>query len=40
MKSCHLIKKVCNGSSGVIVEDVVGNIVEAMHNMFFVKGED
>ena len=32
MKLHHLIKEVCNGSSGVMVEDIVGNMVEAMHN--------
>ena len=40
MKLHHLIKKVCNGSSGLMVEDVVGNMMEAMCSMIFVKGED
>ena len=40
MKSFHLTKKVCNGSSGMMVEDVAGNVVEATCNMLFVKGDD
>ena len=33
-------KKVCDESSGVMVEEVVGNMVDATCNMLFVKGDD
>ena len=40
IKLCHLIRKTCNGSTIVIIEDVIGNLVEALCSMFFIRGND
>ena len=36
----QLIKIICNGSINVIVEDALGNIVEALHNFTLIRGEE
>ena len=36
----QLIKKMCNGSTSVVVEEVLGNLVEALHNFVLIRGEE
>ena len=40
MKLHYLTKKECNGLSGVLVEEVSGNMAETMCSMLFLKGDD
>ena len=40
MKLCGLIRKIFNGSTSMIVEDVAGNMVEDLHNFALVRGEE
>ena len=40
MKSCKLVKKNCNGSTRVVVEYVLGNMMDSLHNMMLVKGDE
>ena len=40
IKLCYLIRKTCNGFTGVIREDVIGNLIEAICIMFFIRGDD
>ena len=35
-----LIEKTCNGSTSVVREDVIGNLVESLHNYALVRGDD
>ena len=35
-----LVRKICNESTFVLVEDVIGNAVEAMHSVMILRGED
>ena len=35
-----LVKKICNGSSAVMVNDVLGNILESMYNCMLIRGDD
>ena len=35
-----LIHKICNGSTFVVVEDVIGNAVESLYSVILLKGED
>ena len=36
----RLVKKICNWSSYVVVNDVLNNVLEAMHNFMLVKGDE
>ena len=36
---CRLVKKIYNGSSYVVVNNVLGNVLEAMHNFMLIKGD-
>lgn len=40
LKLCKLIKKIVNGSTVVIVEDVIGNMIEALFNFALIRGEE
>ena len=40
MKSHHIMKNLCNGSTGVSVEDVMGNLLEALYSMIFIRGDE
>ena len=35
-----LIQKICNGSTCIIVEDVIGNAMECMYAVMLLKGDD
>ena len=40
MKLHDLVKKVMNGSTAVVVEDVIGNMIEAMFNFMLIRAEE
>ena len=40
MKLLDLVKKICNGSTYVIVDDVVGNLIESLYNVMLIRGDD
>ena len=40
LKLNKLISKIFNGSDSVIVEDVAGNILEDLHNLSLIRGEE
>lgn len=40
MKLWELVKKSCNGSACAVVDDVIGNLIEAMRNALLVRGDD
>ena len=40
MKLLGLIKKICNGSTRVVVDDVVGNLLESLFNAVWIRGDD
>ena len=40
MKLLGLVKKTCNGSTFVVVDDVVSNLLEAMHNLLLTRRDD
>ena len=35
-----LVRKIYNGSTTVMFDDVVGNAVESMHSMLLLRGDD
>ena len=35
-----LVQKICNGSTCIIVEDVIGNTMECMYAVMLLKGDD
>ena len=35
-----LVRKICNGSAAVMVDDVLGNMLEAMCNYMHIRGDD
>ena len=37
---CKLIKKICNGSTSVVVEYVLGNLVEDFHRFTLILGDE
>jgi len=36
----RFIQRICNGSTSVIGEDVIGNMMESLYNFLMVRGED
>ena len=36
----QLIKNICNGSVSVVVEDVLGNLIEDLHNFTLIRGDE
>ena len=36
----QLIKRICNGSTSVVVEDFLGNIIEALCNFTLIQGDE
>ena len=36
----QLIKRICDGSTHVIVEDVLGNLADTLHNFSLIQGEE
>ena len=36
----NLVKKICNDSTYVVVDDVVGNMLESLHSVFLIRGDD
>ena len=40
MKLCELVKKNCNGSAVVVVDDVIGNLIEGLCNFVLMRGEE
>ena len=40
MKLCKLIKKICHGSTSMVVDNVMGNLIEAIHNLGFIRSND
>ena len=40
MKLHHLVKKKCNRSTGVVVEDMLGNLADSLCNMLPIRGND
>ena len=40
LKLWKLIEKICNGSTAAVVEDVIGNMIEALFNFFLAHGEE
>ena len=40
MKLLELVKKICDGSMFVVVDDIVGNLLEAMHNSLLIYRDD
>jgi len=35
-----LVRKICNGSATVVVDDVTGNMLKAMYNFMLIKGDN
>ena len=35
-----LVRKICNGSTYVVVEDVIKNVIECMHAVMLLKRDD
>ena len=40
VKLHDLVRKNCNGSTVVVVEDVIGNLIEALFNFALIRGEE
>ena len=40
MKLCHLVKKIMNGSTAVVVKDIMGNMVEALFNFMLIRVDE
>ena len=40
MKLYKLVKKNCNGSTVVVVDDVIGNLIEGIFNFVLIRGDD
>ena len=40
MKLWELVKKCCNGSTCVVVDDVIGNLLETMCNTLLIRGDN
>ena len=40
MQLLGLVRKICNGSTYVVVDDVVGSLIESLHNALLIRGDD
>ena len=40
MKLLGLVQKIMNGSTYVVVDDAVGSLVESLHNVLLIRGDD
>ena len=40
MVLCQLIKRICNGSTSVVVEDGIVNLVEALCSFTLIRGDE
>ena len=40
IKLLDLVRKMCNGSTCVIVDDVIGNLIESLCNVVLIRGDD
>ena len=39
MKLHELVRKICNGSTGVVNDDVIGSMVESLYSLLCLRGE-
>lgn len=40
MRLHSLVKKNCNGSTNVVVDDIIGNLVESLYGIILMRGDD
>ena len=40
MKLHQLVRKNCNGSTYMVVDDVIGNFLEVMYNVLLIRGDN
>ena len=39
MKLHELVRKICNGSTGVVNDDIIGSMVESLYSLLCLRGE-
>ena len=40
MKLHEIVRKICNGSTGVVKDDVMGSMIESLYSLLYLRGED